>query len=121
MARSRFRARTKIWPMDERPNWVVAVAMTASGLGGAEYRFLLRETMQRPEPPHQIHRVNPNDGPVREEFGQNAEGCTILGVVECGHKRSEEHTSELQSPDHLVCRLLLEKKKKKNNHNHITK
>src|SRR5438552_4692217 len=33
--------------------------------------------------------------------------------------RSEEHTSELQSPDHLVCRLLLEKKKKnKINHSH---
>src|SRR5947208_13255460 len=30
-------------------------------------------------------------------------------------KRSEEHTSELQSPDHLVCRLLLEKKKRKTN------
>src|SRR5258708_28277937 len=29
-----------------------------------------------------------------------------------GFQRSEEHTSELQSPDHLVCRLLLEKKKK---------
>src|SRR5947208_8136282 len=34
----------------------------------------------------------------------------------CTHRarelmRSEEHTSELQSPDHLVCRLLLEKKK----------
>src|SRR5438876_9234729 len=29
-------------------------------------------------------------------------------------ERSEEHTSELQSPVHLVCRLLLEKKKKKN-------
>src|SRR5258708_13205159 len=28
-----------------------------------------------------------------------------------GRIRSEEHTSELQSPDHLVCRLLLEKKK----------
>src|SRR5690348_17789980 len=28
-------------------------------------------------------------------------------------QRSEEHTSELQSPVHLVCRLLLEKKKKK--------
>src|SRR5207244_11241076 len=28
-----------------------------------------------------------------------------------GQSRSEEHTSELQSPDHLVCRLLLEKKK----------
>src|SRR5258708_14242949 len=31
--------------------------------------------------------------------------------------RSEEHTSELQSPDHLVCRLLLEKKKKKKTQN----
>src|SRR5207244_6568738 len=30
--------------------------------------------------------------------------------------RSEEHTSELQSPDHLVCRLLLEKKKMKKTH-----
>src|SRR4051794_41444441 len=29
----------------------------------------------------------------------------------CGTGRSEEHTSELQSPVHLVCRLLLEKKK----------
>src|SRR5260364_102867 len=29
--------------------------------------------------------------------------------------RSEEHTSELQSPDHLVCRLLLEKKKRRLN------
>src|SRR5438552_16630626 len=29
--------------------------------------------------------------------------------------RSEEHTSELQSPDHLVCRLLLEKKKETSN------
>src|SRR5258708_23343160 len=31
-----------------------------------------------------------------------------------GGLRSEEHTSELQSPDHLVCRLLLEKKKTTN-------
>src|SRR5258708_17232817 len=31
--------------------------------------------------------------------------CVVPGL------RSEEHTSELQSPDHLVCRLLLEKKK----------
>src|SRR5438552_11390864 len=35
--------------------------------------------------------------------------------------RSEEHTSELQSPDHLVCRLLLEKKKKKSTQNHRQK
>src|SRR5258708_27508041 len=34
--------------------------------------------------------------------------------------RSEEHTSELQSPDHLVCRLLLEKKKNKNGSTQVT-
>src|SRR5438552_5896939 len=35
----------------------------------------------------------------------SSETCTVT------QRRSEEHTSELQSPDHLVCRLLLEKKK----------
>src|SRR5947208_8139416 len=32
-----------------------------------------------------------------------------VGLASRGLSRSEEHTSELQSPDHLVCRLLLEK------------
>src|SRR5256885_11867970 len=36
--------------------------------------------------------------------------CCWLGCIH--RKRSEEHTSELQSPCNLVCRLLLEKKKK---------
>src|SRR5574344_2772316 len=35
--------------------------------------------------------------------------CDLVG--DSTSARSEEHTSELQSPDHLVCRLLLEKKK----------
>src|SRR5258708_11073303 len=47
------------------------------------------------------------------------EGTSQLGCIDFPHIqtsvglsiRSEEHTSELQSPDHLVCRLLLEKKK----------
>src|SRR5258708_4749255 len=38
--------------------------------------------------------------------------ATMFGIT----ARSEEHTSELQSPDHLVCRLLLEKKKKIKTH-----
>src|SRR5690554_4040538 len=37
----------------------------------------------------------------------------VKPVIEGGARRSEEHTSELQSRPHLVCRLLLEKKKKK--------
>src|SRR5258708_22840061 len=46
-------------------------------------------------------------------------GREALPVVRSSaSRRSEEHTSELQSPDHLVCRLLLEKKKK-NRHSHL--
>ena len=49
--------------------------------------------------------------PARRYYG----GCENVDVAEQlaidRVKRSEEHTSELQSPDHLVCRLLLEKKK----------
>src|SRR5437763_2047650 len=44
---------------------------------------------------------------IRSTFIMLAHACS----------RSEEHTSELQSPMYLVCRLLLEKKKK-NNHTH---
>src|SRR5438445_7506236 len=43
-------------------------------------------------------------------------GSTVVEVAATVHKdfaRSEEHTSELQSRQYLVCRLLLEKKKKK--------
>src|SRR5690348_17978525 len=44
---------------------------------------------------------------------------TYWSDVRCSDfERSEEHTSELQSPVHLVCRLLLEKKKKQNKPNH---
>src|SRR5258708_18370990 len=47
------------------------------------------ETLPRPQP-------NPSHSQQPQAWRRN---------------RSEEHTSELQSPDHLVCRLLLEKKK----------
>src|SRR5438552_7041183 len=46
----------------------------------------------------------------------HAQGVAVLKKSDVGERvavhqqRSEEHTSELQSPDHLVCRLLLEKK-----------
>src|SRR4051794_41751955 len=46
-------------------------------------------------------------GCVRPYFNWNA--CTRNST---STRRSEEHTSELQSPVHLVCRLLLEKKKR---------
>src|SRR5690606_39877136 len=50
-----------------------------------------------------------------EGTGSSADGDGELEVaVGIRHTRSEEHTSELQSRENLVCRLLLEKKKKKN-------
>src|SRR5438552_14143677 len=79
-----------------------------------------------------LHDALPISGGVeylvvwRENHGR---GNSLLdGIAVCGNEvevavevpdvhlddlelRSEEHTSELQSPDHLVCRLLLEKKK----------
>src|SRR5437764_3176491 len=51
----------------------------------------------------------------------NTHPGTIGRTRRCGHSvttRSEEHTSELQSPMYLVCRLLLEKKKKKKKQKH---
>src|SRR2546422_4880122 len=43
--------------------------------------------------------------------GNDVGGMTLFEVLPSGQERSEEHTSELQSRLHLVCRLLLEKKK----------
>src|SRR5438552_14947417 len=54
-----------------------------------------------------FHRVlrRDEDGSLNEGNGSDR------SATEKSDARSEEHTSELQSPDHLVCRLLLEKKK----------
>src|SRR5436853_3583613 len=48
-----------------------------------------------------------------EAVARAVRGCEVVFHVAARAGRSEEHTSELQSLRHLVCRLLLEKKKKK--------
>src|SRR5258708_22285935 len=47
---------------------------------------------------------------VNDRDGQSTRYALLIAIVYAAEPRSEEHTSELQSPDHLVCRLLLEKK-----------
>src|SRR5205807_10040209 len=47
----------------------------------------------------------------RHAGGDRCALVLVAGLVGGGGQRSEEHTSELQSPCNLVCRLLLEKKK----------
>src|SRR3712207_8582318 len=51
---------------------------------------------------------------VRARAGQGGRDAGELVQRERDAERSEEHTSELQSRQYLVCRLLLEKKKKEN-------
>src|SRR2546426_8996307 len=59
---------------------------------------------------------------ARLDHALHARELHVLGVEHLEHagaqERSEEHTSELQSPCNLVCRLLLEKKKKSRRQNH---
>src|SRR5690554_7123747 len=59
------------------------------------------------------------DGLLRSKAAQQM----LIDHLDAHASRSEEHTSELQSRPHLVCRLLLEKKKKKKKikNNNITK
>src|SRR5258708_15209915 len=64
-------------------------------------------------------REQPRRGLLPRQRGADAERAAAVGTALPWQQtaawllslRSEEHTSELQSPDHLVCRLLLEKKK----------
>src|SRR5258708_34961745 len=62
-----------------------------------------------------LHDALPILSAVKQAYGQRLEPAAATGDWHPHDsllgRRSEEHTSELQSPDHLVCRLLLEKKK----------
>src|SRR5437762_14073277 len=58
-----------------------------------------------------LHDALPISQPARLRGGDHGRRSRPIHVEQ--HERSEEHTSELQSPMYLVCRLLLEKKKKK--------
>src|SRR2546422_8307079 len=64
------------------------------------YTTLFRSIARRAQPRHGIPPPFPRPS-------------SPLPVLPCERDRSEEHTSELQSRLHLVCRLLLEKKKHK--------
>src|SRR2546426_7101755 len=75
------------------------------------YTTLFRSAEQGDEGRNQQH---PHDGCVEEDTDAEAGRQGLEVGAGARGERSEEHTSELQSPCNLVCRLLLEKKKKKN-------
>src|SRR5947208_9982580 len=63
-----------------------------------------------------LHQLDAEHQPLAPHLADHAVRGKGLML---GIERSEEHKSELQSPDHLVCRLLLEKKKKKDANTHV--
>src|SRR3712207_7925035 len=79
------------------------------------YTTLFRSALPRPDdagPARQADRPDRQQDLLgrRRAIGHPIRGPE--GAAEDGRRRSEEHTSELQSRQYLVCRLLLEKKKK---------
>src|SRR5690348_18382200 len=69
------------------------------------YTLSLHDALPISELVNWVQRWEPQESPCDTTAG--------IGEALGNAPRSEEHTSELQSPVHLVCRLLLEKKKKK--------
>src|SRR5258708_31942437 len=79
------------------------------------YTTLFRSRLQRVGAHLDDHKVSSVPGISRATLDPDeCVSSTLFRAEAAGgapSRRSEEHTSELQSPDHLVCRLLLEKKK----------
>src|SRR2546422_5928305 len=73
-------------------------------------------TLFRSEPTAKKKRMPPSmvNGVMFRPYGMMPRARIAVAAIRTGaRKRSEEHTSELQSRLHLVCRLLLEKKKER--------
>src|SRR5690348_17761120 len=75
--------------------------------------FRSRAVVDHPPSRGQPSKDTPGDETRDDEVHDTK--CDASGLLHLRLTRSEEHTSELESPVHLVCRLLLEKKKYKIN------
>src|SRR2546422_5589591 len=98
-----------------------ACMMPPARRGMGNRQGLLSSRFERGQCPHNERR--PEILPGRRRSYGHAIGVPLLIRLHFLRERtgrSEEHTSELQSRLHLVCRLLLEKKKKNKKHNAST-
>src|SRR5688572_31451924 len=78
--------------------------LSARGLPGPPLRLAVLARHLDVDPRVRVHPLHLDELALELE--------RLVGVELGGERRSEEHTSELQSQSNLVCRLLLEKKKK---------
>src|SRR5437899_6651714 len=96
-----------------RPSSVV-IDLPASDPTGVTHERVSTPSTRTEQEPH-CARPQPNRGPCKSNSFERTYNRGVSGLEVTGYTsvvRSEEHTSELQSLRHLVCRLLLEKKKK---------
>src|SRR3989441_5910309 len=89
-----------------------------TGLSGSYFRWKFRVRLSHPPYCPSGHRIYPCGPETKNGVDTRGGGDERRGRSDRQHqdarlRRSEEHTSELQSLAYLVCRLLLEKKKKK--------
>src|SRR5690348_17542914 len=104
--------------------WLFVLFLAIIIFGGAAwfgYNFVFKEDIQvakeqrgevTPEPRIDLTLPEFEAAAKLRQEGKIPEARAALTAFIQKYPRSEEHTSELQSPVHLVCRLLLEKKKK---------
>src|SRR5437870_3204896 len=103
----------------KEPMRAIAEARALPGVGLEGDRYALgRGTFFKPEPSHELTLIEAEaiEALSRDCAIELAPGAARRNLVTRDvplNHRSEEHTSELQSRGHLVCRLLLEKKKNK--------
>src|SRR5437762_2842048 len=88
-------------------NWI-----TNAGCGAARQLLVTQHTKTK-----NIYEGIALETLIKIDFTAHRRNPNTISVVRNPGDRSEEHTSELQSPMYLVCRLLLEKKKKKKKRN----
>src|SRR5258708_31533783 len=98
-------------PVDQTAYPWIALAIGLVML--AVWIFLLTRLGRIPVAPRQrrLDLAQMSTSEKRWTLALIAFGAGLIAFLNGAATRSEEHTSELQSPDHLVCRLLLEKKK----------
>src|SRR5258708_14744520 len=103
----------------------MAKPLRFSQMGLARAQFFLRP-FAFGDVNHGAHEFNQIAGWAKNRMAHHVDDSNLAGGMDDSviqlelRLRSEEHTSELQSPDHLVCRLLLEKKKNTRQRLHVT-
>ena len=87
---------------------IISLLAAASLFLALKYKYKLTEITPSAEKSKSGEQIGPGIKKMKTKHSSSTTGIDEAS----GAVRSEEHTSELQSPCNLVCRLLLEKKKK---------